>query len=192
MSIALIAGLGNPGPEYRHTRHNVGYLAVEAFARKLGLTWSKEDRFLGNFSKTTTDGRPLWLALPLTYMNDSGRCLGPFCRYYHLPPESVVAVYDDITLPLGRMKLSLRGSAGGHNGVDSLLEHLGDSFVRLRIGIGGKAHPAMDLKDHVLGRFLPEEQAVIQSKMPDILQTLQHLVDKGPVPVMNLINQRKS
>ena len=135
-------------------------------------------------------GRTCWLVRPLTFMNESGRAVGPLARYHRLPPEAVAAVYDDISLDVGRLKVTVTGSSGGHNGVDSLLQHLGDGFVRFRIGIGPRHPPELDLKDYVLGRFGPEQLAIINQKRDHYVQGLELLLDAGADQAMNQLNRK--
>ncbi len=189
MSVAVIAGLGNPGAEYHCTRHNLGFWLVEALARDAGAAWRHESRFQAEVARAEIAGQPVWLVKPLTFMNDSGLALGPFLHFHKLPDTALAAVHDDITLPLGKMKISLRGSAGGHHGIASLLAHVGPHFARVKLGIGGKVHAEMDLKDHVLGRLTPDDEALLEARRPDFLQALRTLVTRGPQEAMNLFNR---
>ncbi|WP_269522552.1 aminoacyl-tRNA hydrolase [Coraliomargarita parva] len=191
MSIAVIAGLGNPGLKYRNTRHNVGFELVDALAERYKLGWKAEAKFealtaLG----TQADGRKLLLVKPQTYMNASGRALGAILRYRKLGAESLLVCYDDLTLDFGRVKLSLNGSAGGHNGIADLLQQVGPGFARFRIGIGAKPEKSMDLADYVLSRFSKDEQETLAGQLPRYLDSVQLVVDKGIEPAMNIINQR--
>jgi PTH1 family peptidyl-tRNA hydrolase len=135
MSIAVIAGLGNPGVEYIRSRHNLGFWLVDALARESGASWRPEPKFQADVARAEIAGRTLWLLKPLAYMNESGVAAGAFLHFHKLHENALAAVYDDITLPLGRMKVTVRGSAGGHNGVASLLAHVGGNFVRVKLGI---------------------------------------------------------
>ena len=132
------------------------------------------------------------LVRPLTYVNESGPCLRRLCDYFRHPPASVAVVYDDLTLPVGRLKLSASGSAGGHNGVQSLLDHLGDGFVRYRIGIGPRQPPQIDLKDFVLGHLPPADLTVIESQLSHYISGLELLLTAGLEPAMNQLNRRLS
>ena len=144
MSISLVAGLGNPGREYELSRHNLGWFVVDAYASKHGLAWKNAPEFDSVVArKDLGPGRTLWLVKPQTFMNESGRAVAALARYHRIAPEAVAAVYDDLTIDLGLVKVSVSGSDAGHNGVASLLEHLGAGFARLRLGIGPKA-PAGD------------------------------------------------
>lgn len=190
MSLSVIAGLGNPGPEYAHTRHNAGFVLVDAFARAMGAGWESDLQHEADLARVPSAKGRLLLVKPRTFMNESGRSLGALCRYYRWEPASLLLLYDDITLPLGRLKLSVRGSDGGHHGVASVLRELGDGFARLRFGIGGKGHPQMRLADHVLGRLDAEEQAVVDAALPVAVAAIRHILDLGPEQAMNFINRQ--
>ena len=141
MSISLVAGLGNPGREYELSRHNLGWAVLDAYASKHGLSWKNAPRFESVVARRELGpGRTLWLVKPQTFMNGSGRAVAAIARYSKIAPEDVAAVYDDLTIDLGLVKVSVSGSDAGHNGVASLMEHLGDGFARLRLGIGPR-HP---------------------------------------------------
>ncbi len=191
MSISLVAGLGNPGREYEDTRHNIGWIVVDAFARQHALSWKKQARFEVEIARWDRPGRPsCHLIKPLTFMNESGRSVGALARFLKLEPTEVVAVYDDLNIDLGQVKVSLNGSAGGHNGVASLLEGLGTGFVRYRLGIGPRHPPQMDLKDFVLGKFALDQTSIIQQTLPHYLNGLDLLLTDGPDRAMNHLNRR--
>jgi len=191
MSISLVAGLGNPGREYAETRHNLGWVVIDAFAAKLGLTWKAAAQFDAQIARWDRPGRSsCYLVKPQTFMNDSGTSVGALARYYKIPPPSIVAIYDDLTIDLGLVKVSVTGSAGGHNGVASLLEHLGNGFVRYRLGIGPKAPPQMDLKDFVLGKFTASQHAIVTQQLPHYLAGLDLLLSRGADAAMNQLNRR--
>jgi PTH1 family peptidyl-tRNA hydrolase len=191
MSISLVAGLGNPGREYESSRHNLGWVAIDAYASKHGLSWKNAPDFDSVLARRDLGpGRTLWLIKPLTFMNESGRAVAALARYHRIAPEDVAAVYDDITIDLGLLKVSVTGSDAGHNGVASLLEHLGMGFSRLRLGIGPRQPPEMDLKDFVLARFTNEQLAIIQKKTETYVQGLELLLASGPDRAMNQLNRR--
>ncbi len=191
MSISLVAGLGNPGREYEATRHNLGWVVLDALAKKHGLAWRASSRFEAEIARWDfAPGRTRWLAKPLTFMNDSGRAVAAFARFHQLKPASVIAVYDDLTIDVGLVKVTVTGSAGGHNGVASLLEHLGDGFVRYRLGIGPKQPPQMELTDFVLGKFSPEHQIILNQKLETHLAGLDLLLSRGAEAAMNQLNRR--
>ncbi len=188
MSIAGIAGLGNPGPEYRLTRHNIGWILVDRLAEAWGAAWKQDRNFLADTARARLEGRYVLLEKPLTYMNESGRSLGAIARFYKWQPQNFAVVHDDINLELARVKVSERGSDGGHNGLTSVIAHLGESFVRYRVGIGKKPHPSMDLKDFVLGRWSPAETAVLQPRLDALVDGLKYLAAEGAQKAMNHLN----
>jgi PTH1 family peptidyl-tRNA hydrolase len=191
MSSTLVAGLGNPGRDYEKTRHNLGWVVIEALAKKLGLTWKASPQFEADIARwDAAPGRTCYFAKPLTFMNDSGRAVAALARFYKVPAGSVIVIYDDLTIDLGLVKVSVTGSAGGHNGVASLLEHLGDGFVRYRLGIGPKEPPQMDLKDFVLGKFSPEQQILVNQHITNYLSGLDLLLSRGTETAMNQLNRR--
>jgi PTH1 family peptidyl-tRNA hydrolase len=191
MSISLVAALGNPGREYERTRHNLGWVAVDAYASKHGLAWKDAPGFESRVARQDLgSGRTLWLAKPLTFMNESGRAVAALARYHRIGVEDVAAVYDDLTIDLGLVKVSVTGSDGGHNGVASLLEHLGTGFARYRLGVGPKAPAEMDLKDFVLSTFTTEQLTLIQLKTATYVQGLELLLASGADRAMNQLNRR--
>jgi PTH1 family peptidyl-tRNA hydrolase len=191
MSILLVAGLGNPGREYSRTRHNAGFAVVDAWAARHGLTWRRSLRFHAKIARCEPAPGTTWLlAKPTTFMNESGRALRALASFHRVPPRDLIVVHDDLAIDLGRVKISVRGSAGGHNGVASLLEHVGDGFTRYRIGIGPKHPPQMDLKDFVLGRFTPDEQAIFDQQLTTYVDGLELLLTQGPAQAMNQLNRR--
>jgi PTH1 family peptidyl-tRNA hydrolase len=191
MSISLVAGLGNPGREYELSRHNLGWIALDAYASKHGLAWKNAPDFESVVARQDLGpGRALWLTKPQTFMNASGHAVARLARYHRIDPESVAAVYDDLTIDLGLVKVSVSGSDAGHNGVASLLEHLGNGFARYRLGVGPKYPPEMDLKDFVLSRFTAEQLTLIQNKIATYVQGLELLLASGPDRAMNQLNRR--
>ncbi len=193
MSISLVAGLGNPGREYDNTRHNVGFVVVEALARQLGLAWEKQRSFEAETARwDPVPGRTVFFAKPLTYMNESGRAIQAMTGFYKIPGTAVIAVYDDLTINLGLVKVTVSGSAGGHNGVASLLERLGNGFTRYRIGIGPKEPAQMDIKDFVLGKFTPPQQLIIDQTLERYVSGLRLVLDHGADRAMNQLNRRDS
>jgi len=193
MSISLVAGLGNPGREYEGSRHNMGRSVVDAYASKHGLSWKNAPRFDSMVTRRDLGpGRTLWLMKPQAYMNESGRSVAALAAYHKLAPAQVAAVYDDLTIDLGLVKVSVSGGDAGHNGLASLLEHLGDGFARLRLGIGPRHPPEMDLKDFVLAHFTQEQLTLIQQKKDTYIQDLELLLESGPVQAMNQLNRREN
>src|SRR5580700_1354992 len=177
MSISLVAGLGNPGREYERSRHNLSWLAVDAYASRHGLAWRDAPDFESIVARRDLGpGRALWLVKPQTFMNESGRAVAAMARYHRIAPADVAAVYDDLTIDLGLVKVSVSGSDAGHNGVASLLEHLGTGFARFRLGVGPKFPPEMDLKDFVLAHFTQDQLTLIQQKTATYVQGLELLL----------------
>ena len=190
MPIAVIAGLGNPGSKYRNTRHNIGYTLVDQLATKYGATWKHEARFEAEVAVIQPDERKFMLLKPQTFMNASGRSLGTALRYRKLSAESLLVIYDELTLDLGRIKLSVNGSAGGHNGIADILTQVGAGFARFRVGIGAKPHKEMDLAEYVLSKFSKDEQTILADQSPNFLDQLHLILNEGIDSSMNIINQR--
>ena len=191
MSISLVAGLGNPGRAYAATRHNAGWLVLDALAAEEKLTWQIQERFEAEVARWDfAPGHTVWLAKPLTFMNLSGRAIQKIAAFHKIPPAAITVVYDDLTIDLGLMKVAVRGSAGGHNGVADLLQRMGDGFVRYRLGIGPKTPPEMDIKDYVLGRFSDEQLPRFNQQLPRFTSGLRLLLAQGPDQAMNQLNRR--
>ena len=166
--IWLIAGLGNPEAQYNGTRHNAGFAALDYLAGKWGIPVSKS-KFQGLWGQGEVEGRKVFLLKPLTYMNLSGDSIAPLASFFKIPPEHVVVLCDDITQAPGKLRIGPSGSAGGHNGLKSIIARLGtDGFPRIRIGVGAKPRPDYDLADWVLGRFTEEEAKAVEGRRPDI------------------------
>ena len=154
----LIAGLGNPGPEYEKTRHNTGFMSLDLLAARLQVKVSKE-RFKALTAQADFDGQRLLLMKPLTFMNASGIAIEAAAHFYKIPPERVLVLFDDISLPVGKIRVRKSGSAGGHNGIKSIIAMLhSEEFPRVKIGVGAKPHPDYDLADWVLSSFSKAEQ----------------------------------
>jgi peptidyl-tRNA hydrolase, PTH1 family len=184
----LIVGLGNPGLEYRDTRHNIGFMVVDELARRFGVTFNEEKRWHGLAAKLSSG----WLLKPMTYMNDSGRSVRALGQFYKISPAETLAIYDDVDLPLGRLRIRLSGSAGGHNGIKSMISSLGtEAFPRFKLGIAAeKGRPSGDkLVNHVLGKFghedAPTLHLVIQSAADAVISALQNGLDAA----MNKFNR---
>ncbi len=158
----LIVGLGNPGAKYDRTRHNIGFAAVDELAKVWQMPLKENKRFQGLFSEGVVGGQKVRLLKPLTYMNRSGQSVRAVTDWYKVSPQSVLVVYDDMDLPVGKLRMRLSGSAGGHNGMKSIIAHLGgQDFPRLRIGIG-KSNGDRETVSHVLGKFAPEEAKMME------------------------------
>lgn len=191
MSVTLIAGLGNPGREYAATRHNLGFTVVEALAAAEGLKWKSEPRLEAETARwDVRPGVTRLLVKPSTYMNDSGRALRGLLDFHKAAVSDLIVAYDDLTIDTGSVKVSVTGSAGGHNGVASLLEHLGSGFVRYRLGINEPRPAGMDIKDFVLGKFSKEQTILIDQKLTSFVDGLRLLINRGPAEAMNTLNRR--
>jgi len=191
MSVTLIAGLGNPGREYAGTRHNLGFVLVEALAAAEGLKWKKESRFESETARwDVRPGVTRLLVKPQTFMNESGRAVRALLDFHKVAPDACIVAYDDLNIDVGLVKVSVSGSAGGHNGVASLLEHIGNGFTRYRLGVGGPRPAGMDLKDYVLGKFTTAESSIIDQKLITFVDGLRLLLASGPAHAMNLLNRR--
>ena len=163
----LVVGLGNPGQNYARTRHNVGFRAVDALAEKLGVKIDRA-RFRGLTAQASAGGEKLLLLKPQTFMNNSGLSVMDAARFYKLPPERVLVLFDDISLSVGRLRIRADGSAGGHNGIKSIIGGLNSqSFPRVKIGVGKKPRPDYDLAAWVLGKFPAEDQKAIDKACED-------------------------
>lgn len=192
MPVTLLAGLGNPGAKYAGTRHNLGFEVVDALAQAEKLSWKHEARFEADVARwNVRPGETRWLVKPQTYMNESGRALRRLLDFLKLPPDALAVAYDEMNIELGRVKLSVDGSAGGHNGIASLLEHVGNGFVRYRLGIGSATRPpGMDLADYVLGKFSLSEQQLIDQNLDSFVEGARLLFTSSPAEAMNRLNRK--
>ncbi|AEJ38411.1 peptidyl-tRNA hydrolase [Sulfobacillus acidophilus TPY] len=171
--IRLIVGLGNPGPDYVNTRHNVGFMVLDAYARHRGLRFR-----LGRYGYLA-DSDQGWLMKPMTFMNLSGDAVGPFVRRYRLTPDQVLVVHDDLDLPLGRIRIRAHGSSGGHNGIKSIIQALGtDRFPRMRLGIS-RPPASMPVIDWVLAPFSADERRVLQDTIARAVEALDGIGQEG-------------
>lgn len=193
----LIVGLGNPGQKYNRTRHNVGFDLVDRLARLWSISLAEQRKFQGVVGEGFAfPGRKVRLLKPLTYMNRSGQSIRAVVDFYKLPPTSVLVVYDDMDLPVGRLRMRLSGSAGGHNGMKSAIAHLGtQNFPRLRIGIGAPKPASPEQKDtvsHVLGRFSPNEQTLLAEIMRLSEGAIELSLKDGVSKAMSLYNNQSA
>lgn len=181
--IRLIAGLGNPGREYQRTRHNVGYMVLDRLAADANLPWEFAAKWNAGWAKGD-----VIMVKPATFMNRSGEAVAAIANFYKIAAAEVLIVLDDLALPLGRLRLRTQGSSGGHNGLESVIEHFGTEAVpRLRVGIG--AAPSHGAVDYVLGRFFEEEQPVLDATIKRAAAAVKCAVDKGLFAAMNVFNQ---
>ncbi|GAC1496845.1 MAG: aminoacyl-tRNA hydrolase [Chamaesiphon sp.] len=189
----LIVGLGNPDPKYQQTRHNIGFDAVDALARSWQISWSENRKFQALLGEgQEPQGDKIRLLKPLTYMNRSGQAIRATTDWFKLPPESVLVIYDDMDLPVGRIRMRLSGSPGGHNGMKSSIAHLGtQNFPRLRIGIG-RERTEQDAVSHVLGRFSLAEAQMMSEVLQLVVEAVELSLKQGIEKAMSLYNNRTS
>ena len=184
----LIVGLGNPGRQYEDTRHNVGFMLLNRLALSEGTAFQSIPRWQSHTAKLR-DGT--LLLKPQTFMNLSGRALQQIASFHKWTPDQILVIYDDIALPLGTLRFREKGSAGGHNGIKSILQHLGtDAFARLKIGIGG-SQPG-ELVGHVLGKFSPDEQPILENTLATALEAVQVARSQGIATAANRYHTRSN
>lgn len=191
---SVIVGLGNPGAKYQQTRHNIGFAAIDTLAKLWQISLNSNKRFQAEFGEGRgVGGSSVQLLKPQTYMNKSGQSVRAVLDWYKLPPQSLLVIYDDMDLPLGRVRMRLSGSAGGHNGMRSIITHLGSQeFPRLRIGIGAPQTIGQD-KDaiaHVLGRFSAQEAQLLSQVMQLAVDAVELSLKQGVEKSMSLFNSR--
>ncbi len=185
--VYLIAGLGNPGGEYDMTRHNIGFHTIDYIADKHGIK-VKKLKFKALFGEGSIAGEKVYLIKPQTYMNLSGDSIVEFARFYKVPPERIIIISDEISLDAGRIRVRKKGSAGGHNGLKSIIYQLRtEDFPRVRIGVGNK-HEGSDLKNHVLGRFPKSQIPVMEQAIINAAGAVEEIIANGADSAMNKYN----
>ena len=186
LPVKLIVGLGNPGAQYKGTRHNIGFAVIDEIARRaaVGFESAPAEAVIARWRRP--EGGAL-LAKPLTFMNLSGQAVGEIARYFKVEVPDLLIVVDEAQLPLGKLRARARGSAGGHNGLKSVIAHLGDDFSRLRIGVG-RGEQKRDLADHVLSRFEKEEAAEVERMTTRAADAAEMFITSGIEAVMNAFN----
>lgn len=183
----LVAGLGNPGKKYEGTRHNVGFEALDGMAAAFGIP-VRRSRFDALCGDGPADGQKLLLMKPQTFMNLSGKSLLAATEYYKVPPQRVIVLCDDVTLAPGVLRIRLSGSDGGHNGLKSIITFLGQEFIRIRIGVGGKPHPDYDMADWVLSKPQGKERELIDARYADITSAVRLLMKGETAEAMSRYN----
>ena len=182
--IRLVAGLGNPGTEYAHTRHNIGFMVIDLLAHQAGLKWEKS----GKWDAAAAKLGAAMLVKPASYMNRSGHPLHAIAQFYKITPQEIFVVLDDFSLSLGRLRIRQSGGPGGHNGLESIIVQFGtEDIPRLRIGIGEA--PAEGASDYVLSNFFEEEKELVRSTIERAAEAVKCAVDKGVVSAMNTFNK---
>ena len=184
----MLVGLGNPGPKYARSRHNVGFRAVDLLCERQRCRCDRQRlKALTGFCEL--GGQKVLLVKPMTYMNLSGQAVRPLADYYRIPPERILVIFDDISLPVGRLRVRPDGSAGGHNGVKSLIAELGtQSFPRIKVGVGEKPHPDYDLADWVLSSFSAQEEKALAPTVARALDAAEAIIAEGVPSAMNQFN----
>lgn len=172
----IIAGLGNPGKEYTGTRHNVGYETLDCLAEKYKVNLNKL-KFNSVYGDTTINGEKVMLVKPVTYMNRSGIAINEIINFYKIPIENLIVIYDDIDIPVGTLRIRPNGSPGTHNGMKSIIQHVGANFPRIRVGIG--RNPDMDLADYVLQRFNSEDKSKITPIMEKAAEAAIEIIENN-------------
>lgn len=184
----IIVGLGNPGKEYVTTRHNAGFLALEYISQKEGFKIS-QSKFKAIVADVEYGGKRCLFMMPQTYMNSSGEAIEQAAHFYKIPPENVIVIFDDISLPVGKLRIRRNGSAGSHNGIKSIIAHLGSSdFPRIKIGVGDRPHKDMDLVDWVLSNFSGDDKKTLFDLFDKVNEAAKLLVEGKTDVAMNTYN----
>lgn len=185
----IIAGLGNPGADYENTRHNIGFTVVDELQRKWGGDFTYKKNFKAEVCESRCGHEKVLLVKPQTYMNLSGEAIVPLLRYYKLEADQLLVVCDDLDMPVGRVKLVQKGSAGGNNGLKSIIQHLGSQeFPRLKLGIGRPIHPGQSPSQYVLQKFSKEQEPLVEEVMQVALQASESFIKQGLKEAMNAHN----
>ncbi len=184
----LIAGLGNPGSQYEMTRHNIGFHTIDYIADELGVK-IKKLKYKALYGECEINGEKVFLVKPQTYMNLSGESIVEFVRFFKIPVENVIIISDDISLDTGRLRVRGKGSAGGHNGLKSIIYQLqSENFARVRIGVGSPEHQDYELADYVLGRFAKDEIPVLEEAIIKAYKACREIISRGVQSAMNKFN----
>lgn len=184
----IVVFLGNPGPKYRDTRHNAGFMAADAMEKKLGVSINKL-RFKALTAQATLGGEKVLLLKPQTYMNLSGESVSPAAAFYKVPPEHIIVVSDEVSLPIGKLRIRKSGSAGGHNGLKNIIAMLGtDAFPRIRMGVGAPPHADYDMADWVLSSFKNQDADDMRSLAVRVCDAVECYITEGPDRAMNKFN----
>ena len=184
----LLVCLGNPGKQYENTRHNIGFMAADALEKRENTKFNKL-RYRALSGEVTIAGQRVLVLKPQTYMNLSGEAVKLAGAFYKIPPERVIVISDDVSLPLGKLRIRANGSAGGHNGLKNIIQHLGtDAFPRIKVGVGAPAHPEHEMVDWVIGNFTPQEKKVVSEAVGRAADAVECLIEKGVSEAQNKFN----
>lgn len=187
----IVAGLGNPGREYDMTRHNIGFEAIDYIADKQNIKVNKL-KYKALYGETKIGSEKVYLIKPQTYMNLSGESIREFCSFFKIPPENVIIINDDIALECGKIRIRQKGSAGGHNGLKSIIYQLNsDNFPRIRIGVGAPSHKDYELADYVLGRFTKDEIKILEDAIIRTSKAVEEIIKNDIQSAMNKFNSNK-
>lgn len=186
----LIVGLGNPGEQYKLTRHNVGFIFIDEYLKENNIT-DRREKYKSEFIETNYKGEKIFFQKPLTFMNLSGEAIGEAIRFYKINPKTdLFVIYDDMDMPFGKLKIKENGRAGGHNGIKSIIQHVGNDFIRIKFGIG-KAKSKEETIGHVLGKFSPEEKDILRENREKIFNLIEDIKnDMDLQRLMNKYNQK--
>ena len=184
----MLVCLGNPGKQYENTRHNIGFMTADALEKKSGVKINKL-RFRALTGEMELGGERVLVLKPQTYMNLSGEAVKLAGGFYKIPPERVLVISDDVSLPLGKLRIRGNGSAGGHNGLKNIIAHLGtDQFPRIKVGVGAPQHPEHEMVDWVIGNFTPAEKKVVEEAVAKVMDAAACLIEKGVNEAQNKFN----
>ena len=184
----LIVGLGNPGMQYEHTRHNIGFMTVDKLAEENNFNFNK-NKFEAQIGEFGIGDKRILVIKPQTYMNNSGRSVEKVASFYKINPENIIVIQDDISLDVGKLRMRRKGSHGGHNGMRDIIELLGtDNIMRVKMGVGAKPHPDYDLASWVLGKFPKEQEKDLESGIDRGVKAIKEIVLRGIDSAMNKYN----
>ena len=184
----IVVGLGNPGSKYQNTRHNIGFETLDYIADKNNVSVTKA-KFSALYGVWEQDGHKIMLLKPQTFMNLSGEAVKQAASFYKVPAENIIVIFDDVSLDVGKMRIREKGSAGGHNGIKSIISHMGQEFPRIKMGVGQKPHPDYDLADWVLGKFTDGDKKLLSDRFEDAHKAVKLMVTGDSQKAMNLYNR---
>ncbi|MBR5251500.1 MAG: aminoacyl-tRNA hydrolase [Oscillospiraceae bacterium] len=184
----IVVGLGNPGPKYDNTRHNIGFEALDYIAKENGVSVTKA-KFSALYGVWDAGDAKVMLLKPQTFMNLSGDAVAAAAHFYKVPAQNIIVIYDDVSLDVGKMRIREKGSAGGHNGIKSIIGHMGQEFPRIKMGVGQKPHPEYDLADWVLGKFSDSDKKLLADRFEDAHKAVKLMVKGDSQKAMNMYNR---